>query len=134
MLVSRAAAERVGGLDESLFAYAEDVDWSLRARAAGMSILVVPASVVYHAVSSASGGASSPNTLYYALRNGIVVAERYAPRGPVGTWARRAVAAGAVTLQALMSRDRIGGLGAVVAGLRDAARCRLGPRNGDLSP
>ena len=33
MLIPRAALERVGLLDEALFAYAEDVDWSLRARA-----------------------------------------------------------------------------------------------------
>ena len=129
MLVPRAAAERVGGLDEELFAYAEDVDWSVRARSSGLSILVVPASVVYHAVSAASGGASSPDTLYYALRNGIVVAERYAPRGRLRTWARRAVATGAVAVQALRSRDRRRGLRAVAAGLLDAAHGRLGRRS-----
>jgi GT2 family glycosyltransferase len=100
----------------------------MRARAAGLSILVVPASVVYHAVSAASGGASSPTTLYYALRNGIVVAERYAPRGRLRTWARRAVAAAAVTIQALRSGDRLGGLRAVAAGVGDAAHGRLGQR------
>ncbi len=89
MLLPREAAERVGALDESLFAYAEDVEWSLRAHAAGLSIVVVPASVVYHRVSAASGGASSPDTLYYALRNGLVVAERAAPLGLVGRWRRR---------------------------------------------
>ena len=57
MLVPRAALEEVGSLDESLFAYAEDVDWSMRARAAGLTILVVPASVVLHHVSESSGGA-----------------------------------------------------------------------------
>ena len=128
MLIPRSAAERVGGLDEGLFAYAEDVDWSMRARAAGLSTVVVPASVVYHAVSAASGGASSPMTLYYALRNGIVVAERYAPKGVLGTWVRRAVATCAVGVQALRSGTRIEGIGAVAAGLADAARGRLGPR------
>lgn len=128
MLIPRRAAERVGGLDEALFAYAEDVDWSLRARSFGLSILVVPASVVYHAVSAASGGASSPDTLYYALRNGIVVAERHAPRGRLRTWARRAVATAAVAAQALRSRQVVRGVGAVAAGLGDAARGRLGQR------
>jgi len=32
-----------------------------------------------------------------------------------------------------MSRDRLGGLRAVAAGVRDAARGRLGPRAGGLS-
>ena len=133
MLVTRAAADQVGGLDDDLFAYAEDVDWSMRARAAGLSILVVPASVVYHTVSAASGGASSPATLYYALRNGIVVAERYAPKGLIGTWARRGVATGAVAVQALLSRNRLAGLRAVASGLADAVRGRLGPRTEDRS-
>lgn len=128
MVVPRRALERVGMLDESLFAYAEDVDWSMRARAAGLEILVVPASVVFHGVSAATGGASSPASLYYALRNGILVGERYAPRGVVGTWLRRGSAAGATALQALGSRDRLSGLRAVAEGLRDAARNRLGPR------
>ena len=130
MLVPREALERVGTLDESLFAYAEDVDWSMRARAEGLQILVVPASVVRHRVSAASGGASSPASLYYALRNGIVVAERYAPRGPAGTWLRRVTAAGATALQALRSRDRLAGLRAVAARLGDAVGRRLGPRPG----
>lgn len=128
MLVPRAALERVGLLDEALFAYAEDVEWSLRARAAGLAILVVPASVVRHRVSAASGGASSPTSLYYTLRNGIVVAERHAPRGPVGTWSRRLVAAAATIAQALRSHDRAGGLRAVADALRDAHARRLGPR------
>ena len=96
MLVPRAALDRVGLLDDALFAYAEDVDWSVRAQRAGLSILVVPASVVHHRVSAASGGASSPTSVYYALRNGLVVAERYAPLGRLGTLRRRAAAGGGV--------------------------------------
>lgn len=127
MLMPRAALERVGLFDESLFAYAEDVDWSLRARGAGLEIRVVPASVVHHRVSAASGGASSPATLYYALRNGLVVAERYAPLGRGRTLVRRAEAFAAFVVQALRSGSRLGGLRAVVQGARDASRRRLGP-------
>ncbi len=128
MLVPRRALERVGGLDESLFAYVEDVEWSLRARAAGLSIVVVPASVVRHRVSAASGGASSPTSIYYALRNGLVVAERAAPLGPLGTARRRAEAAGAFCVQALQSTSPVSAVRAVAAGLRDASRRTLGPR------
>ena len=60
MLISARRSTRVGLLDESLFAYAEDVDWSLRARAAGLRILVVPASVVHHRVSASTGGRPRP--------------------------------------------------------------------------
>ena len=128
MLIPRAALEQVGLLDEALFAYAEDVDWSLRAQALGLEILVVPASIVHHRVSAASGGASSPATLYYALRNGLVVAERYAPLGRLRTLGRRAEAVSAFVVQALRSGSRVAGLRAVLQGLRDASRRRLGPR------
>jgi GT2 family glycosyltransferase len=128
MLISRAALDAVGVLDESLFAYAEDVDWSLRARAAGFRILVVPASVVHHRVSGATGGASSPDSVYYALRNGLVVAGRNASPGRFLSARRLAEAAAAFAAQALRSRDRVEGLRAVREGLRDARRSRLGPR------
>jgi GT2 family glycosyltransferase len=128
MLVPRSALDLVGPLDESLFAYAEDVDWSLRAHEAGLRIVVVPASVVRHRVSASTGGASSPDSLYYALRNGLVVAERAAPLGRLGTVRRRVEAAAAFVVQALRSPSRSRGLRAVADGLRDAARGRLGPR------
>jgi GT2 family glycosyltransferase len=130
MLLPREALAEVGLLDERLFAYAEDVDWSLRARRAGLRILVVPASVVHHRVSASTGGAASPDSLYYALRNGLVVAERDAPAGGLGTLRRRAEATAAFTVQALRSRRRTEGLRAVREGLRDARRRRLGARRG----
>lgn len=128
MLVPRTVLDRVGGLDESLFAYVEDVDWSLRARRAGLSIVVCPASVVHHGVSAATGGASSPTSIYYALRNGLVVAERTAPLGPAGTARRRLEAVAAFTAQALGSRSRRAAFRAVLDGLRDARRGQLGRR------
>jgi len=130
MLIPRAALEEVGPLDESLFAYAEDVDWSLRARRAGLRILVVPASVVHHRVSASTGGAASPDSLYYALRNSLTVAERSAAEGRLGTLRRRVTAAAAFGVQALRSRRRVDGLRAVWDGLRDARRGRLGARGG----
>ncbi len=128
MLVPRAALERVGLFDEDLFAYAEDVDWSLRARALGLRLLVVPASRVWHKVSLASGGESSPATIYYDLRNVLVVCERHAPLGRLGTWRRRCVAVAAHAAQALLSRNRIAGLRAVADAWRDFRRGRLGAR------
>ena len=128
MLVPRAVFERVGLFDESLFAYAEDVDWSLRARADRLHVLVVPGSVVRHKVSASSGGESSPATIYYSLRNGLVVAERWTPLGRLGTARRRAEAVLAHAAQAvLFSSRRLEALRAVRAGWRDFRRRRLGP-------
>jgi GT2 family glycosyltransferase len=128
MLARGSALVELGGLDESLFAYAEDTDWSLRAASAGMSILVVPASVVRHAVSGSTGGAASPDSLYYGLRNGLVVAERWAPLRPFRTWLRRIEAVAAYLLQAALSGRARAGARAVLAGWRDFRRGRLGQR------
>ena len=128
MLVPRAVLERLGGFDESLFLYAEDVEWSLRAARAGFRHYVVGESVVRHHVSAAAGGESSPLTLYYGLRNSLVVAERYAPLGTLGTWRRRLVLLGAHLAQALLAPGRVTGVRAVASGFRDGLRRRLGPR------
>lgn len=131
MMWTAETFEQVGPFDEELFAYAEDTDWSLRARRAGLSVLVVPASVVHHAVSASSGGESSPTSIYYALRNSLVVAERWATLGALGTWLRRLEAVAAHAVQALRSHHRGEGLRAVRDGWRDFRRGRLGPRGGE---
>jgi len=126
MLVPRPVLERVGGFDEDLFAYYEDAEWSVRARGSGLRIFVVPTSRVWHRVSAASGGASSPRTLYFGARNAMVVAERHAPFGPVRTWWRRAVILAAHLAQALRGRAGAAGLAAAWRGWRDGLRRRLG--------
>jgi GT2 family glycosyltransferase len=127
MLVPRAVLEAVGLFDEELFLYVEDTDWSLRARAAGYKLYVVPASKVRHKVSVGSGGESSPATLYYDTRNSIVVCERHAPLGRFGTRRRRLVLVGAHLAQALLSGRKREGVAAVLRGRRDARAGRLGP-------
>lgn len=128
MLVPRAVLEEVGVFDTELFAYYEDTDWSLRARAAGRRLYVVPAARIWHKVSRSSGGESAPATLYYGTRNALAVAERYAPLGAAGTWRRRAVLLAAHAAQALGSGRRREGLAAVLAGWRDFRAGRFGRR------
>jgi GT2 family glycosyltransferase len=129
MLVPRAVLDQVGDFDERLFLYSEDTDWSLRARAAGHRLYVVPDAVAVHRVSAAAGGESSPATLYYGVRNTLVVCEAHAPLGRVGTVRRRLVLLAAHLLQALLSGRRRAGVRAVLAGWRDARAGRLGPRS-----
>lgn len=133
MLIPARVVERVGVFDDQLFAYAEDADWSLRAEQAGLHVVVVPASVVRHAVSASSGGESSPTALYYTLRNSLVVAERWAPLGRLGTWLRRLEAIAATTVQALRTGRRAEAVRAVWDASRDLLRGRLGPRSRDRS-
>jgi GT2 family glycosyltransferase len=126
LAVSREAVERAGMLDESLFMYVEDVDWSLRIRAAGFAVVLVPDARVRHKGSAASGGSASTTNLYYDTRNTIVVAERHAPglRGP-----RRAVIVAAHLVLALSHSTRREAIRAVLAGWRDARAGRLGQRS-----
>ena len=128
VLMTREALERVGLFDDELFAYAEDVDWSLRARALGLPLLVTPSGRVRHKVSASTGGEGSPNALYYSARNLIAVSERHAPLGRFGTWRRRFVAIGALLAQALRTQQRGQAFKAVLEGWQDFRRGRFGPR------
>jgi GT2 family glycosyltransferase len=128
MAVSRKAIETTGMLDEGLFAYVEDVDWSLRIRAAGLTCVLVPAARATHAVSASTGGVASTTPLYYGARNTVVVCERHRPLGPLGTRLRRASIAltfGARAVLGLRSGDAVR---AVREGVRDALADRLGER------
>lgn len=128
VLIPRETLDRVGAFDEGLFAYFEDADWSLRAREAGLRLLVVPESRVRHKVSASTGGEGSPDALYYSARNLLAVSERHAPLGPIGTWRRRFVALGALLAQALMGRGRRERVRGVLDGWRDFRSGRSGPR------
>jgi GT2 family glycosyltransferase len=128
VLIPRETIERIGSFDEQLFAYVEDADWSLRARGAGLSLLVTPAARVRHKVSASTGGEGSPDALYYSVRNLLTVCERHAPLGLLGTWRRRLTALAAFSAQALLGGRRRAGLKAVGDGWRDFRRGRYGPR------
>jgi GT2 family glycosyltransferase len=128
MAVSRAAAEAVGLLDEELFAYVEDVDWSLRIRAAGFAVALVPRAKVWHRGSASTGGARSTANLYYDTRNTLVVCERHRPLPPGLRELRRAVVVGAHLAQAARHADRAAAARAVLEGARDFRRGALGRR------
>jgi GT2 family glycosyltransferase len=129
MAVSRAAVERAGLLDEQLFAYVEDVEWSLRIRSAGFAVVFVPDARVKHKGSAATGGKRSTTNLYYATRNTIAVSERHAPLPRGARGARRAVVVGAHLAQSLAHPSRLDAMRAVLAGWRDARAGRLGQRS-----
>jgi GT2 family glycosyltransferase len=129
MAISRALAEEVGLLDERLFAYVEDVDLSLRARAAGFSVVFVPDATVRHKGSASTGGAASTTNMYYSTRNTIAVVERVRPLPPLLRSLRRGVVVGAHLAQSLGHPDRRAAAGAVYAGWRDARAGHFGQRS-----
>jgi GT2 family glycosyltransferase len=54
MLVRRDVFDRVGGMDERLFLYGEDVDWCYRAWQGGWEVHLEPAAVMDHAYERSS--------------------------------------------------------------------------------
>lgn len=78
MLVSREFIERVGLLNETFFAYYDEVDWCFRGRRAGYRVMVVPVAVVYHKGEASSGKGMNPITAYYRTRNWIYFMRKHA--------------------------------------------------------
>ena len=68
LLISSAVIRRVGYLDDRYFAYHEDLDYSLRALAAGFRTAVEPAATVYHKADNFSR-LKSPFKMYLFSRN-----------------------------------------------------------------
>lgn len=80
-LARAAFIEDCGPPDETLFMYFEDVDWSLRAQAAGWRTLLVPAARAVHDVEFARGRrVFSPFAVYLMTRNRLLVARRWGSR------------------------------------------------------
>jgi GT2 family glycosyltransferase len=138
VLLRRAVCECLGGFDERYFAYFEDVDLCLRARRAGFRVRVAPAARVWHKRSASTGGSSSPQSLYYATRNHLMLmAEHGHRRGP----ARLVRASIVVLLNAAYALraghgSRAQRLHAVCCGLGDYVRGTVGawPRRDPPSP
>jgi GT2 family glycosyltransferase len=129
MAISRETIERVGLLAEDLFAYVEDVDWALRARSAGFEVVFAPGARAWHSVSASTGGeARSTHTLYYGVRNTVIVLERRHALGRMAGTLRRAAILASFSMHAMTRANRREALEAVYAGFRDARRGRLGQR------
>jgi GT2 family glycosyltransferase len=110
--------EAVGGLDEAIFMYYEDIDLCLRLKGAGREVCYFPQAEGRHV-----GGASSRQVLAEML----VASER-----SFGHFARRHFSPfGAAVLAALMPVEMAlraalwGGIGLVLPGRRQEARSRL---------
>ncbi|MGI9148508.1 MAG: glycosyltransferase family 2 protein [Chloroflexota bacterium] len=73
--------ESIGLLDEALFIYFEDLEWCLRARRAGYTVVMTPTGRVRHVGGGSTGSASLMST-YLSTRNHIVIAGRYGGKLP----------------------------------------------------
>jgi GT2 family glycosyltransferase len=135
MMIGRAALERVGPLDEDFFYSFEDVDWCLRARAAGFGLGVVLDARARHGGSWTIGRAS-PDRFYYAARNHARLIGKHRAAAGETAWLAQAIAAGLNLAHALRQAEspRLPAARAVLEGIRDARRGRFGPRRGIGAP
>jgi GT2 family glycosyltransferase len=131
LMLAGRALDRVGVLDERYFHSFEDVDWSLRARAAGLRLGVVLGARAFHA-GAQTLGPRAPERLYYAARNHVVAAERLRPLRGLSRLLRFARIAVSNLAHAAAQRQvpRGAGLGAAWRGARDGLRGREGPLPG----
>ncbi|MCB2198060.1 glycosyltransferase family 2 protein [bacterium] len=80
-LASIEVWERVGLLDESYGMYAEDADWSVRAKQQGVKLLVDPTALLVHRLSLSTGGGRNPLKMMYRTRATRLFLHRFTP-GP----------------------------------------------------
>jgi len=78
-LYRKSVLERVGGYDERLFAYMEDVELGLRLQALGLRGYYLPGARVYHHGAATSGGEFSPLGVNLRTRNSLLVLLKSVP-------------------------------------------------------
>jgi GT2 family glycosyltransferase len=78
LMARREVFEAIGDLDPAFQAYFEDTDFCMRARRSGFRIVYVPAGVVWHKISSSTGGQMSAKKISRKLRSSVIFFRRYA--------------------------------------------------------
>jgi GT2 family glycosyltransferase len=107
LLLRRAAVDELGGFDESLFMYAEDLEWCWRAHRAGWQVWFTPDAVVRHIGNASGAQRYGARREQVAIANANQVVRRY--RGPLSAIAWQGLnAAGSLRLAArsLVRNDR----------------------------
>lgn len=77
MMIKREVFEKIGLLPEEYFMYYEDVDFCVKVKEVGYKLGVCADSVIYHKVSSASGGEDSPFSIKWMTRNRMIFINKY---------------------------------------------------------
>jgi GT2 family glycosyltransferase len=127
LLARTAALRRIGLLDPAFFIYYEEVDWCLRAAAAGYQVLFVPAAKVWHK-GVQRDYAPTPRVTYLFARNELLLLTKHRAGMPA------VIRALARHLRTLVSwsvrprwRSKRAHRAALAAALCDFLRRRYGP-------
>ncbi|HEX6601218.1 MAG TPA: glycosyltransferase family 2 protein [Solirubrobacterales bacterium] len=130
-LYRREALERVGGFDERIFLYYEDLDLALRIAAAGGRCRLAPEARALHAYSASLGAASARKYAWTGWSRGYMLRRYGVMRSP--RLALRALACEGALCAGQLLRDRTAaGLRGRLRGWHEAAG--LEPRDLDGTP
>ena len=77
MLIPAKILQHVGMLDESFFAYCEDIDFSLRIRHAGFSLRYVPTALLWHGSEGQTDRTRTARYRYLSTRNNLWVVRKH---------------------------------------------------------
>ncbi|HKF83416.1 MAG TPA: glycosyltransferase [Solirubrobacterales bacterium] len=137
-LYRREAFEAVGGFDERIFLYYEDLDLALRLAAAGGRCRLAPEARALHAYSASLGAANAAKYARTGWSRGYML-RRYGVMRQPGTALRALACEGAICAGQLLKDHTVSGLSGRLRGWRDGAaggerRDASGARLLDLSP
>ncbi len=81
IFISRELLRKIGPMEEDYFLYFEEIDWAIRARAAGSEVAYCYEAIVYHKGGSTikGGGGNSRMMDFYYARNRILLAIKFFP-------------------------------------------------------
>lgn len=77
LLVHHRVFQEIGALDEDFFVYFEDVDFAIRAKAAGFEYWISGEHKITHKASSLTGGYLSPFTVHSISKNWVIVTRKH---------------------------------------------------------
>jgi len=127
-LYRRRAFERIGGFDERIFLYYEDLDLALRLAATGGRCRLAPEARALHAYSASLGAASAAKYRRTGWSRGYML-RRYGVMGRPGLALRALACEGALCAGQLLKDRTAAGLRGRLRGWRDGAG--LAPREVD---
>ena len=127
MLINREVFDRIGLLDEGYFFGFEDLDFCLRARAAGFKSACVANATVEHE-GNLSIGRTSARRIYFATRNHLRLVNSFGPPSPVSRWFRTGFVLALNLAHVLLTSNvsMMDGLRGFVSGARDHFAGRYG--------
>jgi N-acetylglucosaminyl-diphospho-decaprenol L-rhamnosyltransferase len=132
-MMSEKTWTTLGGMREDLFLYWEDSDLSIRAKAFGMRLAVVPSARIWHRVGgSGSSIGKSQGYYYYMNRNRLIVCGEIVPKLGIVAGAGIRNTLRLWKAAALERQDRFRKLSACIAGTVDGLRGKTGPRAKDV--